>query len=146
MRKKFHERWITIRYRLTDQRPPPLTAAQIRGMQQRLAVFLVPWHKLRHTVECKGGIKCHKRHNCRFKLPDNAFLMWLFLCDIGGTEMADPYVPYLFYNKQKPLSAINEHMKQLVATVFRWNGTRAIYDDGDKRWVLPHLRDREWAQ
>jgi hypothetical protein len=146
MKKKFHERWITLRYRLTGERPPVLPYSLIKGMRDRLVAFLVPWRRLRHAPDCDGGVRCHKRFPCRFKLPDNAFLMWLFMCDIVGEDGAEPYVPYLFYQGQKPLSSCNDYMLKLIATAFRWNGTRAIYDDGDPKWILPHYRDRPWAQ
>lgn len=146
MRKKFHERWITLRYRLTGDRPPPLSYSLIKGMRDRLVAFLVPWGYLRHGPDCDGGMKCHKRASCRFKLPDNAFLMWLFLADQGGEKVAEPYVPYLFYQGQQPLETCSDHMLRLIATAFRWNGTRAIYDDGDPKWILPQYKDRSWAQ
>jgi hypothetical protein len=145
MCKKFHERWITLRYRLTGLRPPALESHVVRGVQDRLITFKAPWNKLRHNPLCRGGMKCHKRHGCRFKLPDCALLIWLFMWDIGGKKLADVYEPYLFYGGKAPTETTGEAMLMLIATCFRWNGMQAAYDDGRPKWVLPEFREREWA-
>lgn len=145
MCKKFHERWITLRYRLTGFRPKPLESPIVRGMQQRLVAFIAPWNKLRHSKHCKGGQKCHKRWGCRFKLPDCALLLWLFMHDIGGRELAEVYQPFLFYDGTPPTEKASEHMLRLIATCFRWNGWQAAYDDGSSKWLLEEYKDREWA-
>lgn len=147
MRKKFHERWITLRYQLTGgERPPPLTSAVVVGMQQRLVAFLIPWQKLRHTESCKGGQRCHKRHGCRFKLPDCSMLMYLFMYDIGGEELADTYKAYLFYDGRRPVDTCNDHLLRLIATCFRWNGWVCFYDDGGDEWCLEAHRGRHWTK
>lgn len=147
MCRKFHERWITLRFRLTGIRPPRLDPHVIKGLQQRLIGFISPWNKLRHTGECKGGLRCHKRYKCRFKLPDCALLIWLFLTDYDPTaKLAELYAPFLFYNGKSPMETTSERMLQLIACCFRWNRQVASYDTGDDRWILPEHRGREWTR
>lgn len=143
MKKKFAERWITIRYGITGERPPPLPGDVIRSLQMRMACLLPAWKALRHAEDCDGMLKCHQRCGCRYKLPNAGLLISLFLYDIGGLELAQPYDKYLFYDADqiKP-----KNMTVLVACCFRFNGMVARYDDGTDTWVAPHLRGRPWTE
>jgi len=146
MKKKFHERWITIRYRLTGHRPPPLDVPTIRLIQERLLAFLAAWRCLRHSAECRGGAGCHKKWGCRFKLPDNSFLIWVFMYDIGGKELAQVYEKYLFYDSKEPLSHCSMKMRQLIATAYRWNGKNAHFDEKNNLYCLEAYKERAWTQ
>jgi len=119
MKEKFHERWITIRYRLTGKRPPHLDRKVIRRIQTLFSCLLPPWNYIRHAPECNREIKCHHVHKCCYKLPTYYFIIKELLFVVQTQEkipdLMKTYEPYLLYSmKAKALTKLKVIWTQLA--------------------------------
>lgn len=95
--QKFSERWLTIRFRLTGERPPRLDPTVRRGIQLLFLGILPPFSYLRHKDGCKKERKCHKTFGCAYKLPPYNFIIKELLYVHGGRELYDTYAKYLLH-------------------------------------------------
>jgi hypothetical protein len=87
LKKKYLERWVTIIYRLTGIRPPPMTSEFIVEMEKRLFMLCYHFQFVRHAEECDGnGWKCHHKYACRHNLPNYNFMMRQFILDIYHSD------------------------------------------------------------
>lgn len=99
MEKKFSERWITIRYRLTGRRPVPLEPRDIRALQLLFLGLLAPFNYIRHEDGCKKNGKCHKTHGCAYKLPPYNFIIKELMFVWKGRAYRDRYARYLLHTR-----------------------------------------------
>lgn len=117
---KFSERWLTIRYRLTGHRPPPLA----RDLKQRLQMYfcgiLAPFGKIRHKPECDAGLGCHKRFGCEYKLPPYAFIMKELLFLVGGPGLLLTYEDYLIHKTTDRCMAKLRRTWEAIANYNSW--------------------------
>jgi len=93
-KKVYMERWISIRYALTGQRPPPLTLRFIEEICIRFLSVVKHWEKVRHSKLCinsrprsmtrdqEKAEMCHKKYGCRNNLPNFNWMMRQFIYDI----------------------------------------------------------------
>lgn len=95
--QKFSERWLTIRYRLTGQRPPLIDPPTRRGIQLLFLGILPPFSSLRHKENCDRGSKCHKKFGCAYKLMPYNFIIKELLFVLGGRQLLDKYSRYLLH-------------------------------------------------
>jgi hypothetical protein len=95
--QKFSERWLTIRFRLTGDRPPLVDGKTRRGIQLLFLGILPPFSSLRHKAECDRSSKCHKKFGCAYKLPPYNFIIKELLYVLGGRELLNQFGRYLLH-------------------------------------------------
>jgi hypothetical protein len=118
--QKFSERWLTIRYRLTGDRPPEIDERVRRGIQLLFLGILPPFSHLRHKPECRREHKCHKRHGCAYKLPPYNFIIKELLYVHGGRELLNKYAPYLLHTTSAASLHKIRSQWNLVCEANRW--------------------------
>lgn len=118
--QKFSERWLTIRFRLTGERPPEIDGRVRRGIQLLFLGILPPFSHLRHKEECRRESKCHKKHGCAYKLPPYNFIIKELLYVHGGRELLNRYARYLLHTTSAASLQKIRAQWNLVCEANRW--------------------------
>lgn len=99
--RKFHERWISIRFILSGGRlrPPKISAKVLWDIEIRFMTVLHHWNTVRHSEECdklhgkhKVRTDCHQSLGCRHNLPNYNFMLRQFLLDIAYRRPCEKYM------------------------------------------------------
>jgi hypothetical protein len=127
---KYAEKWITIKYFLTDRQcsPPLLDESIVMEMRRFFANVLVPFCDLRHSVKCdeyeklynRRPTKCHKTHKCRFAIININLLMKCFFQNYyrDDKEMLEKELKWW---PQLSKSKTDELTRKYLLPVYRYN-------------------------
>lgn len=126
LRRIYTERWISIRFYLTGQRPPSLTMEYISEIEKMFLLVVFNWNELRHAKDCKTpSNKCHKLElGCRKNLPNYNFMHRQFIYHLNAThhdsakfEWTYELLPYLPTLKTKSrLEELNRRWIEMEET------------------------------
>lgn len=129
--QKFSERWLTIRYRLTGNRPPEIDVRVRRALQLLFLGILPPFRRIRHKDGCDRRNKCHKHFGCSYKLPPYNFIIKELLFVHGGRELMDAYSRYLLHTTSSESLRKIRGMWDGICHANRW--IASYHDDAEAR-------------